>query len=264
MSEVLVLPPGTSEGNPIFGLEILSDLPVKLTRDTPSGAVTAIGSSINDIIEGFSASLTTNLSILGDAGNDRLIGAAGRDNIFGGLGDDVIAGRGGNDSISGDAGSDRLRGGGGNDTVMGGMGPDQLFGEAGSDTLIGGTGDDIIDPGAGYDVMRGGEGRDTFRFGRGSTGGPRIAQRDQIRDFNPDDDTIALSRSLLPSSGIRPGKLKAGDFANVDKLTSGVSAKIVYERTTGLVYYNSPSGKDVPLIQLQKNLTVSAADFEIF
>lgn len=264
MSEVLVLPPGTTEGSPLFGLEILSDLPVTLARDTPTGSVTAIGSAINDIIESFSTSLTTNFSFLGNSGDDRLIGAAGRDNIFGGLGDDVLAGRGGNDTISGDAGNDRIRGGGGNDTIFGGHGDDQLFGDAGRDTISGGFGDDIIDPSAGQDVVRGGEGKDTFRFTRGSTGGSRIAQRDQIRDFDPDDDTIELSRSLLPSSGISPGKLKAEDFANVDKVTGSLSAKIIYESTTGLVYYNSPSGKEVPLIQLQKNLSVSAADFEIF
>jgi Ca2+-binding RTX toxin-like protein len=264
MSEVLVLPPGTSEGNPVFGLEILSDLPVTLTRDTPAGAVTAIGSAINDIIESFSTTITTNFSFLGNAGDDRLIAAAGRDSIFGGLGNDVIAGRGGNDTISGDAGDDRLRGGGGNDSIFGGQGDDQLFGDAGRDTLSGGFGDDIIDPSAGKDVMSGGEGSDTFRFTRGSTGGPRIAQRDVIRDFNPDDDTIELSRSLLPSSGISPGRLRAEDFASVDTVSgSSSSAKIIYESSTGLVYYNSSRG-EIPLVQLQKNLSISAADFEIF
>lgn len=76
--------------------------------------------------------------VLGNIGNDTLIGGAARD---------VLQGEGGQDS---------LEGGGGNDLLVGGT-------EA--DALDGGDGDDVLRPGAGLDIVDGGGGaRDVLDY----------------------------------------------------------------------------------------------------
>lgn len=129
--------------------------------------------------------------ILGEAGNDLLVGGAsfdwlegGNDNdtldgggaadtLFGGAGADSILGGAGNDRISGDEGNDTLDGGDGADSLHGGPGlladslsggdgADTLFGGNGPDTVLGGAGDDYIFSSNGTDIAVGGAGRDTL------------------------------------------------------------------------------------------------------
>ena len=66
------------------------------------------------------------VTLIGDGGDDTLIGGPMNDRFYGNAG---------NDHLTGSAGSDRLFGGEGNDTLRGGTGVDSLFGEAGTDTL---------------------------------------------------------------------------------------------------------------------------------
>jgi Ca2+-binding RTX toxin-like protein len=110
---------------------------------------------------GVGSSPLPSVTIIGDGGNDTLIGSAARDRLDGGDGNDVISGGGGNDTIyggngndiiNGNSGNDRLYGGAGNDTLIGGPGRDHLYGEAGNDFLN--TKDNKIDTlygGDGYD-----------------------------------------------------------------------------------------------------------------
>jgi Ca2+-binding RTX toxin-like protein len=110
--------------------------------------------------------------------------------------------------------------------------------------------------------MKGGFGRDTFRFNPGSTGPGKL---DRIVDFNPKDDNIELSRALLPGSGLQRGKLSSEQFAIVEDVSSArTNAVLVYEQKTGILYYNPGSGKDVPLLQLNANLSdISASNITI-
>ena len=55
-------------------------------------------------------------------------------------------------TVLGEAGDDHLMGGDGNDAIDGGSGSDDLSGGFGDDTLIGGTGSDVIDGGFDHDV----------------------------------------------------------------------------------------------------------------
>ncbi|MBF2000313.1 MAG: hypothetical protein IGS38_06300 [Synechococcales cyanobacterium M58_A2018_015] len=208
--------------------------------------------------------------ISGGAGNDNLQGNAGIDIIDAEDGDDIVDGGQGNDMLLGGPGRDRLFGGEGEDTLRGGAGDDTLFGGPGSDNLRGGTGNDILNPGAGRDVMKGGAGRDTFRFEAGSTGAG-VGLLDRITDFQPSEDRIELSRALLPGSGLSTGRLSADRFAIVQDLdissdTEAITeATLIYERKSGIVYYSPANGQDVPLFQLQANLTtISASNFTIF
>ncbi len=103
--------------------------------------------------------------LLGHEGNDHIEGAGGDDVIAGGEGNDRLFGSGGNDVASGQAGTDRLAGGIGNDDLNGGAGNDVLYGGTGSDTLRGGAGDDLMKGNAGADafVFSTGDGADGIR-----------------------------------------------------------------------------------------------------
>jgi Ca2+-binding RTX toxin-like protein len=299
MSELITInPPGTPSTGPTLGLNIINEQPLQVFRQSPDSSVVVTGSSGRDIIQVASSSNVTSYVIDADAGNDEVSGGAGedqlaggagndrisggqnRDKIFGGDGDDQLQGNegidvidvgkgndraeggDGNDVLLGGPGNDRLFGGDGEDLVRGGIGRDILSGGEGSDTLRGGRGNDLLIPGAGRDVMKGGFGNDTFRFEAGSTG---PGQLDRIVDFTPSDDTIELSRALLPGSGLGRGQLSSESFAIVEDLqVVETTATLVYEQKSGILYYNPASGNDVPLVQLQTNLSdISASNFTI-
>ena len=138
-----------------------------------------VGNEGNNNLLGFAGFDT----IFGQAGADNIDGGTGADVLYGGQGNDVINGAGGFDQIYGDFGDDRLIGGasadrlyGGldNDVLIGGDGDDGLFGQLGNDTLFGGdgndvefggTGDDRLIGGGGFDRLYGDAGNDTLLGG---------------------------------------------------------------------------------------------------
>jgi Ca2+-binding RTX toxin-like protein len=270
MSEVLV--PPSSIGQPLFGLIITNEQAVRIvTTDNPADPkITVTGSAGVDSFRADSPTTNPfeikagggNDAIVTSNGNDILSGEAGNDSIKSGGGNDNVTGGLGNDLLMAGDGSDFVAGGDGNDRVSGDAGNDRISGEGGNDVLSGGDGNDLLTPGAGRDLVRGGAGRDRFRFEKGSTGGEQL---DRIADFTPQDDVIEISRSLLPGSGLAKGTLKESDFQIVEGIGSAdASAKIVYESSSGIVYYNPAGGVDVKLFKMQKGLDVSAADFKIF
>ncbi|HYD32168.1 MAG TPA: M10 family metallopeptidase C-terminal domain-containing protein [Azospirillaceae bacterium] len=106
-------------------------------------------------------------TILGNQGDDILMGAARADRISGGIGDDLIWGN---------------RGG---DFLFGGAGDDCLYGDLGDDTLVGG---------AGRDTLAGGDGADLFMFARATDTDSGALARDLILDFShAEGDRIDLS-----------------------------------------------------------------------
>ena len=280
MTEILVNPPGGSF--PDFGLEVINEQQIRLERPDPRGEpVTATGSAGNDTIRPLSLDDPTIFNIVGGEGDDNLSGGAGadtisgdggRDTLAGGIGADLISGGLSGDEISGDAGRDRLRGNEGRDEVSGGAGSDTVRGNAGNDTLLGGggndkivgvTGNDTLDGDQGRDTLIGGPGRDRFRFEQGDIARNQ-SQVDQINDFNSRDDTILLDQNLLTNSGLAAGNLPVNQFEVVDQISEAGTAAIIYERSTGLVYFNPESGTNIPLFRMDRNLNVTAADFEIF
>lgn len=298
MSELITVNPGTPSTGPILGLNIINEQPVQIFRETAVSPIIVTGSAGRDVIQVAAAENTASYRINAGAGNDEVTGGAGpdviagdegNDRIAGGFSDDVIIGGPGDDDLQGGdgldvliggPGDDTLRGERGNDTLLGGPGNDRLFGGDnedqlrggngrdilsggdGNDSIRGGAGNDLLIPGAGRDVMRGGFGNDTFRFDTSSTG---LSEIDRIIDFRADDDTIELSRRLLPGSGLQRGELGSEDFAIVEDLNiETAEAVLVYEQKSGIVYYNPANGRDVPLFQLQANLSdISASNFTI-
>jgi hypothetical protein len=143
--------------------------------------------------------------VFGGNGNDRIIGTNRGDILDGGLHDDFIAGGGGSDRIGGGDGDDVVRGGFLNDTIQGGTGNDTLEGQRGVDRLFAQDGDDFLDGGDSRDLLYGGDGNDTLDGGsghdifRGGEGADEFwvqdddkAWREQIVDFNPNEDKIVL------------------------------------------------------------------------
>jgi Ca2+-binding RTX toxin-like protein len=283
MSEVIT-PPGSVE--PVFGLQIFNEEPVFASQLPDGTAIINSPGVSDDIIIAEDPLATTPYVIstgsgndfvvtgagedfvnLGDGddsavlglGDDIAIGGEGDDLLFGNAGDDVLFGGTGDDIIRGGVGDDDLRGGSGDDNINGGAGNDIIRGGTGDDVMNGGSGDDLIIAGAGNDVLTGGAGKDTFRFGAGSN-----AELDKVTGFNPTQDVIELSRALLPGANLR-GTLNASDFEVVNSIGSGSSAKIVYEASTGVVYYNPsrPGSAPVALLELDKNLNVAADSFRI-
>jgi Ca2+-binding RTX toxin-like protein len=115
--------------------------------------------------------LTAGFSLLGDEGNDRLIGDERMNSLAGGPGDDILDGQGDRDFLAGDSGDDVLTGGPGDDRLCGDT-VDSFFwsygypvcGGVGADRLDGGDGDDFLVGGGGTDVFVGGEGRDQVSY----------------------------------------------------------------------------------------------------
>jgi Ca2+-binding RTX toxin-like protein len=132
--------------------------------------------------------------------------------------DDVINGQGGNDHINGLSGDDRLRGGAGNDRLHGGTGDDQLTGDAGVDRFLFAS---------------------SKAFQREDLG------VDTITDFNQaEGDKIILSRTTFTELRGAGQSLAARDFAtlvnpaNRVAIAAGSTARIVFDRFSGDLYYN--------------------------
>ncbi len=149
-------------------------------------------------------------TLQGGEGDDTSFGYSGNDWIQGQGGNDVLLGNQGNDQLEGNSGNDRLHGGKDNDYLSGDEGNDTLLGEKGQDTLTGELGDDILYGGKESDVLLGRQGDDTL-YGDlgddiliGGSGGDRFVLSsttgvDQITDFDPNEDLIALMDGLTAS-----------------------------------------------------------------
>lgn len=120
-----------------------------LGSDTLVGLERAIlvGGASNNTID---ASMFTGVGIegvllLGDDGDDVLIGSPHIDQLNGSAGNDTLLGGDSRDTLRGGSGADVLNGGSGNDLVVGqGGSGDVLTGSTGDDTLNGGAGTDFL------------------------------------------------------------------------------------------------------------------------
>src|SRR5919202_4699944 len=106
--------------------------------------------------------------VVGDDGNNYLIGSLFNDTISGGGGDDTLLSRDGDDIVKGDDGNDSLNGGAGKDIVEGGRGNDTARGGKGEDLVSGDEGDDVAFGDQGNDVVLGSEGNDSLYGGKGN------------------------------------------------------------------------------------------------
>jgi Ca2+-binding RTX toxin-like protein len=151
-----------------------------------------------------------------------------------GTGNDLnnaIIGNSANNVLTGGFGNDILLGQSGNDMLLGGEGRDNLQGSNGRDRLEGGTGDDRLEGGTGKDTLMGGQGKDRFCFTR-----PRKSSLDLIKDFNPADDTIQVSRQGF-SRELKRGKIKASQFV-LGSRARDASDRFIYDKSTGSLFFD--------------------------
>ncbi|MDX2214891.1 MAG: calcium-binding protein [Oculatellaceae cyanobacterium bins.114] len=157
----------------------------------------------------------------------------------------------------------RFRGGEGNDALQGNqstaqldasgdVGNDALQGGLVDDTLQGGEGDDILSGFLGNDLLEGGAGLDQFVFGSSASFGQANPGIDTIKDFNAQEDKIALSKTTFASlqSGEGDGFSQSSEFAIVgseaDVANSDALIVAVRGSTSTSLFYNT-NGSEVGL-----------------
>ncbi len=248
---------------------------------------------------------TGNDTLLGYAGNDTLNGAAGSDVLLGGAGNDTYVVNAGGDRVhettavggSVNAGGvDTVRSavsfslsastgvsfveklvltgaaavnGTGNalaNTITGNSAANLLRGAGGNDVLSGAAGNDTLVGGPGNDKLAGGTGSDFFRFDtlpNGST------NRGQVTDFNVAADTFQLENGVFTKLGAATGALSASFFKSI--VTGGATDAndyLVYNRSTGVLYYDATGGASglndaVQVALLSPGLELTSADFTL-
>ncbi|MEM6253561.1 MAG: glycerophosphodiester phosphodiesterase family protein [Cyanobacteria bacterium P01_D01_bin.156] len=183
-----------SIGRGFTGQEIDNNEVIVLELDNPLALDSRLGT----------AGIPEPAPILGDEGENVLVGTVSNNTIAGGLSGDIISGGDGDDVLRGDlnsrdpqgnaGGDDLIFGGAGNDRIGGKGGNDELFGDAGDDLLWGDAGDDILRGDLGNDTLTGdnfsgGSGSDTFILATGEG-------TDTITDFELGTDFIGLADGL--------------------------------------------------------------------
>ena len=243
------------------------------------------------------AAVGNGLTMVGNAGNNRLTSTAFADTLDGGLGIDTLVGGAGNDTYWVNHASDVVSEGtgAGTDTVMatvgftlsgnverltllgtaalngngntldnwliGNEGANALSGLTGNDVLDGGAGADKLNGGRGNDILTGGAGNDVFRFAD-TLGATNV---DTVTDWAV-GDRIQLENAIftrLTSTGVLAStRFAANDMGRA----MDANDHVVYNTTTGALSYDadgSGAGAAVQIATLVGIPTLSAADFTI-
>lgn len=124
----------------------------------------------------------------------------------------------GNVSLTGNAADNRMYGNAGGNTLTGNAGHDTLAGLAGNDTLFGGDGNDRLFGGRGSDKMEGGLGDDTYYVDRGDGFGGVIGQEDVVVDTGGIDTVHSAVYNYTLEAGIEKLYL---DYNNVARKATG-------------------------------------------
>lgn len=243
-------------------------------------------------------------TLRGEAGNDRMYGGSGNDTFIDITGSDLMVGGSGVDLVDYSAfygrltvdlargtatqhdavyhldggmmlhfkDTDTLReienveGGRFDDVLRGNASANRLEGGAGNDTLSGGAGDDVLVGGSGLDVLTGGTGADTFVFDTA----PVRYTRDEITDFRPGEDRIALDDAIFGVLAL--GELPERAFKITDTHDASdldASDRIVVSTWNSTVFYDADgSGTQFQAVAVAKLDTravqsISADDFLI-
>jgi Ca2+-binding RTX toxin-like protein len=229
---------GGTEADSLNGNEGSDTLLGGLGNDLLNGDSAAdylLGQEGNDTLNGGDS----NNTLVGGAGADSLLGGQNDDLCFGGDDADTLAGGLGNDAMAGDAGNDSLLGEEGNDYLLGQENDDIILGGIGNDRNLGDAGNDTLAGGSDSDFLAGGSGIDEFLFGAASDPFYTLGI-DTVDDFTA-GEKLVLSKATFTSltSGIGDGFSGAGEFALVSGNADTSTAIIVYDSTTGGLFYNT-------------------------
>jgi Ca2+-binding RTX toxin-like protein len=110
----------------------------------------------------------TGTQVIGDSGNNIIVGNFAQNYLRGMDGNDIIWGGPEFDDINGNQGNDTIHGGGGGDWLVGGQGDDLIYGGSAGDLLLGNLGNDTLIAGDGGETLRGGQGDDSIAGGSGN------------------------------------------------------------------------------------------------
>jgi Ca2+-binding RTX toxin-like protein len=167
--------------------------------------VTIVGGDLADTlkVDESVVKFSINTRILGNGGDDTIIGGKERDQIFGDDGNDTITTGNGDDTIVGGNGDDTIicgnsqkliYGGTGDDIITAGTGQGYIFGEDGNDTIttgdarfeiLGGAGNDTLN-GHGRDTLWGGDGADVVSGGVEDHDGDPPGAAKILHDLRPE------------------------------------------------------------------------------
>lgn len=248
-----------------------------------------VGNASNNILYGLDGADVLN----GGAGADIMYGGAGDDSYWvdniGDKADETLGGSSGVDVVystvsftlgtdvenliltgtsvangTGNALENNIHGNGAANILDGREGTDYLYGGRGNDTLKGGEGNDELHGGLGNDILTGDAGADTYVF---ETALDAATNKDTITLFSVEDDAIQLDQSVFGTLSV--GGLDAGDFWSGASIANpgAIDAYIVYNTTTGALYFNEDRAGGTAAIQFA-TLTgspdeLSAAQFTV-
>lgn len=249
----------------------------------------------------FASAVTNSLTILGNAGSNRITATEFDDTIDGGAGTDAMNGGAGDDTYYVDVLTDKTteRVNGGIDTVVasvtyklgsnidvltltgtgdldgtGNTTDNQINGNSGANFLTGGRGDDVLFGNDGADMLFGDKGDDTLIGGAGADAflfrnAARTASGiDLILDFNhAEGDVIQMSKAQYRGLGAVLGGLTADQFhSGTEDVAQDASDRLIYNTATGGLWYDADgTGRAVALQIAQVGDSVHPAlDFTDF
>ncbi|MEZ5924593.1 MAG: calcium-binding protein [Hyphomicrobiaceae bacterium] len=201
-----------------------------------------------------------------------LKGLLGNDTYIIGAGDTVID-TGGTDklksgtislNLASQAGGNAERAyltGSANLNITGNAANNILSGNAGVNSISGSGGNDTINGGLGNDILNGGSGKDIFIFNTDIGAAPNI---DTINSYSVADDTIKLENAIFASL-VKTGTLSTSYF-RVGAAAVDSNDYIVYDKTTGALYYDADGSGAIAAIQfatISNKASLTAADFVI-
>ncbi|MDJ0511305.1 MAG: DUF839 domain-containing protein [Crocosphaera sp.] len=223
-----------------------------------------------DLVQGGQLAILSevNGTVINPAANNTFSGGADNDTAATGAGNDTLAGGGGEDNLNGGIGSDKILGQGDDDLLIGRSGNDFLSGGAGDDTLQGGIGRDRLNGGAGNDELTGGGSIDRFIFNTNEAFQSQDLGIDTITDFQPDLDLILLDRDTFTAITTATGGDIGDEFDTVTSSPETSSGIIVYDSSTGGLFYNANGsaagfGDGGQFATLSDNPTLTADNFQI-
>jgi len=234
-------------------------------------------------------------TLKGLAGDDWLVGNGGNDTLDGGTGADIMEGGLGNDTYLIDNAADwaiETSAAGGTDTVQASVGymlasyVENLtltgsaningYGNSSANLLQGNTGANLLDGGSGNDTLIGGNGKDTLYGGAGAdlfvfnVAPSASSNMDTLGDFQSMTDKIQLNRAVYGALGATATTLAQGQFWSAAGAVKGHDAddRLIYNPTTGALYYDSDGSGNAPAVQIallgvSSHPTLLFSDFQL-
>jgi Ca2+-binding RTX toxin-like protein len=261
---------GTGQGtldvaNTSISYSLAAGVQIESLATTSAGATTAVNLTGNEFSQSITGNAGANI-IDGKGGADAMAGGAGNDVYYvDNIGDTIAeaANQGTLDQVAASI-SYTLAAGvqveSLNTTSASGTGVLDLTGNEFAQSITGNAGANILNGKGGIDTLTGGVGADFFDFNT-ALGASNI---DRITDFDVVQDKIRLDDLIFT---MLPSQFTADQFAiNATGLAQDSSDRIIYQTTTGYLFYDSngtAAGGATQFATLTANLAVTFSDFVV-